>query len=94
MVPVPLTPAARVVMAALPLAGCVLHGAAEVDALDAERGDPGWAGMTSPRGVSDREPQRGLEELGWEPLHQLPADADAMELVRAIAAARTRATRA
>jgi uroporphyrin-III C-methyltransferase/precorrin-2 dehydrogenase/sirohydrochlorin ferrochelatase len=41
-VPLPVTPAARVVMAALPLQGCVVTSAAEVDWLDDERGSPGW----------------------------------------------------
>jgi uroporphyrin-III C-methyltransferase / precorrin-2 dehydrogenase / sirohydrochlorin ferrochelatase len=92
LVPVPLTPAARVVMAALPLTGCVLHGAAEVDAVNAERGDPGWPHGVAAWCVGQRAATRA-QELGWEPLHQIPAGADAIELVRAIAAARTRAPR-
>lgn len=90
MVPVPLTPAARIVMAALPLSGCVMHGAAEVDALDAERGDPGWPHDVAAWCVGQRAATRA-RELGWEPFHQVPAGADATELIRAIVAARTRA---
>jgi len=41
-VPLPVTPAARVVLGALPLTGCVLRSSAEVDALDEERDGPGW----------------------------------------------------
>jgi hypothetical protein len=36
-VPLPITPAARIVMDALPLTGCVFRSADEVDALDDER---------------------------------------------------------
>jgi hypothetical protein len=73
MVPVPLTPAARIVMAALPLSGCVMHGAAEVDALDAERGDPGWPHDVTAWCVGQRAATRP-RELGWEPpTKSLPA---------------------
>jgi len=41
-VPLPVTPAARVVMGALPLSGCLFRSAAEVEALDEERDAPGW----------------------------------------------------
>lgn len=40
--PSPVTPAARVVMGASPLTGCVLRIPAEADALDEEREGPGW----------------------------------------------------
>jgi uroporphyrin-III C-methyltransferase/precorrin-2 dehydrogenase/sirohydrochlorin ferrochelatase len=42
-VPLPVTPAARVVMGALPLTGCIFRNADEVDALDEERDGQGWA---------------------------------------------------
>jgi uroporphyrin-III C-methyltransferase / precorrin-2 dehydrogenase / sirohydrochlorin ferrochelatase len=41
-VPLPVTPAARVVLGALPLTGCILRSPAEADALDEERDGPGW----------------------------------------------------
>ncbi|HJX15014.1 MAG TPA: SAM-dependent methyltransferase, partial [Candidatus Deferrimicrobiaceae bacterium] len=41
-VPLPVTPAARVVLGALPLTGCVLRSPEEADALDEERDGPGW----------------------------------------------------
>jgi uroporphyrin-III C-methyltransferase/precorrin-2 dehydrogenase/sirohydrochlorin ferrochelatase len=92
MVPVPVTPASRIVMAALPLSGCVLHGAAEVDALNAERGDPGWPDDVAAWCVGQRAATRA-HELGWGPLHRIPDGENPTELVRAVAAARTRASR-
>ena len=41
-VPTPVSPAARIVMGAAPLTGCVLRSPAEVDWLDDEREGPGW----------------------------------------------------
>ena len=41
-VPLPLTPASRVVLGAAPISGCVLRTPAEVDALDEERDGVGW----------------------------------------------------
>jgi uroporphyrin-III C-methyltransferase/precorrin-2 dehydrogenase/sirohydrochlorin ferrochelatase len=41
-VTLPVTPAARVVMGARPLTGCILGTPEEVDALDDERDGPGW----------------------------------------------------
>jgi len=41
-VPLPVSPAARVVLGALPLTGCILRSPAEADALDEERDGPGW----------------------------------------------------
>ena len=48
----PLTPATRVVIGADPLTGCVLRSAAEVDALDDERGRPRLGGPARSPGAS------------------------------------------
>ena len=45
-VPLPVTPAARIVLGALPVTGWILRCADEVDALDDERDSPGWTPAT------------------------------------------------
>jgi uroporphyrin-III C-methyltransferase/precorrin-2 dehydrogenase/sirohydrochlorin ferrochelatase len=82
--PSPVTPAARVVMAALPLTGCVVCTAAEVDCFDAERIDLGWEdGITAwCVGVEAIERAR---ELGWPAPVELDAVVSHDELVDSIA---------
>lgn len=84
VLPTPATPAARVVLGALPLTGCVVVTAAEVDWLDAERGGLGWSDEAVAWCVGP-EPSARARECGWPNLRELAADVDEKILVAAIA---------
>ena len=84
VLPMPVTPAARVVMSALPLTGCVVQSRADVDWLDDERNNPGWtpesvAWCIGPE-ASDRARQRG-----WRRVVELEEGLDCEGLVARIA---------
>jgi uroporphyrin-III C-methyltransferase/precorrin-2 dehydrogenase/sirohydrochlorin ferrochelatase len=80
ILPMPVTPAARVVMGALPLTGCVVGTAAEVDWIDAERGGPGWSDEVSAWCVGPEASARA-RECGWPNVRELGVNADENELV-------------
>jgi uroporphyrin-III C-methyltransferase/precorrin-2 dehydrogenase/sirohydrochlorin ferrochelatase len=84
MVPLPVTPAARAVIAALPLSGCVVSSRAEVDWLDDERGNSGWG----PEVVSwcvGREAAERARVNGWQRVCELAERMECVELVASIA---------
>jgi uroporphyrin-III C-methyltransferase/precorrin-2 dehydrogenase/sirohydrochlorin ferrochelatase len=82
--PLPVTPAARVVMAALPLTGCIASTAAEVDWIDGERGGQGWSdGVVS--WCIGPDAARRAKQLGWKNMRELDADSNQSELVASIA---------
>ncbi|MCK5377163.1 MAG: uroporphyrinogen-III C-methyltransferase [Acidobacteria bacterium] len=84
LLPLPVTPAARVVMGALPLTGCVVRSAAEVDWLDEERGGPGWEeGVTA--WCVGREAAERARERGWPQVHEIAAGVDSAEIAAQIA---------
>lgn len=83
-VPFPVTPAARVVMAALPVTGCVVTSAAEVDWIHEERGGLGWIGG-APSWCVGEEAAARARERGWRPVYELGTDMDCDELVAGIA---------
>jgi len=64
-VPLPVTPAARVVMDALPLTGCILRNPEEVDALDEERDGPGFGPDVVAWCLDAVTASRALE-VGWK----------------------------
>jgi uroporphyrin-III C-methyltransferase/precorrin-2 dehydrogenase/sirohydrochlorin ferrochelatase len=69
-VPVPITRAARMVMDALPLTGCVLMNPSDVDAIDEERDSPTW----NPDAVAwccSKEAARRAGELGWRNVEEI-----------------------
>lgn len=66
----PVTPAARVVMAAAPLTGCVLRSPAEVDLLDEERQGPGWE-RNPVAWCLDRDTAVRARKLGWQRVRQV-----------------------
>lgn len=71
-VPIPLTPAARIVIAAAPLTGCVLGSVEDAEELDEERDAPGWdcdftAWCLSPA-VAER-----ARSLGWRRVREVAA---------------------
>jgi uroporphyrin-III C-methyltransferase/precorrin-2 dehydrogenase/sirohydrochlorin ferrochelatase len=84
VLPMPVTPVARVVLGALPLTGCVVVTAAEVDWLDAERGGPGWSDEAVAWCVGPEASARA-RQCGWPNLRELAADVDEKALVAAIA---------
>jgi uroporphyrin-III C-methyltransferase/precorrin-2 dehydrogenase/sirohydrochlorin ferrochelatase len=84
-VPLPVTPAARVVMEALPLTGCVVTSPAEVDWIHEERGGAGWTEATVSWCVGPRTVDRARER-GWLGVRALSEGMDCGELVDSIAA--------
>jgi len=83
VLPMPATPAARIVMGALPLTGCVVGTSAEVDWLDAERGGPGW-GEEFVAWCAGSKAAARARERGWLNVRELGVDADEDELVATI----------
>jgi uroporphyrin-III C-methyltransferase/precorrin-2 dehydrogenase/sirohydrochlorin ferrochelatase len=86
VVPMPMTPAARVVMAALPLTGCVVRDRAEVDWLDDERENPGWEEQVTAWCLGRRTADRARER-GWRSVVELAEGIECDELVARIASA-------
>jgi len=66
----PVTPAARVVIAAAPLTGCVLRSPAEVDLMDEERQGPGWE-RDPVAWCLGRETAERARQLGWQRVRQV-----------------------
>jgi len=87
-VPFPVTPAARVVMAALPVTGCVVTSPAEVDWLHDERGGPGWIEDAPSWCVGDAAAARARQR-GWRRVHELSTGLDCSDLVAEIAESRS-----
>jgi len=81
------TPAARVVMAALPITGCVVTHPAEVDWLDEERSGAGWSSDVRSWCVGERTAARARER-GWQGIHTLDEGMECDRLVAGIAAVR------
>jgi len=74
-VPLPLTPAARIVLGARPLTGCIVRSAAEVECFDEERGASGWdTAWTAWCFGSD--PARRASARGWPRVEVVASVAD------------------
>ena len=71
-VPLPVTPAARVVLGALPLTGCVLRSPEEADALDEERDGPGWDASKVVAWCLRPAAAERARFLGWRNVVHLP----------------------
>ncbi len=84
VLPMPVTPAARVVMSALPLSGCIVRSRAEVDWLDDEMNNPGWT-PTSIAWCLGSEAADRARQRGWVHVVELDPGADCDELVSRIA---------
>jgi hypothetical protein len=82
-VPLPLRPAARAAIGALPLTGCVLSRPAEVELLEDERTGAWWRGepVAFCRGRAVASRARGA---GWPLVEELESDASAARLVERI----------
>lgn len=83
--PLPATRAARLVIGASPLTGCVLSTGDEVDLLEGERSRPGWEGRVvawcRSRGAAER-----ARQLGWRQVEE--SGESVAELVQALAGRR------
>jgi len=86
-VPFPVTPAARVVMAALPVTGCVVTSPAEIDWIHDERGGPGWI-EDAPSWCVGEETAARARQRGWRRVHELSTGLDCSDLVAKIAETR------
>jgi uroporphyrin-III C-methyltransferase/precorrin-2 dehydrogenase/sirohydrochlorin ferrochelatase len=86
-VPLPLTPAARVVLGAVPITGWILRHLDEVDALDEERDSPGWTAETVTWTVGPEVTDRARNRE-WRHVVELPVAGDPAEAVAAIRATR------
>jgi len=84
VLPMPVTPAARVVMSALPLSGCVVRSRAEVDWLDDEMNNPGWT-PTSIAWCLGPEAAARARQRGWVHVVDLEDGIDCDDLVSRIA---------
>ena len=78
--PFPVTPAARVVMAALSVTGCVVTSSAEVDWVHEERGGPGWA-EDAPSWCVGAEAAARARQRGWRQVRELSAGVNCNDLV-------------
>jgi uroporphyrinogen III methyltransferase/synthase len=87
-VPTPVSPAARVVIGASPLTGCVVRSPAEVDALDEEREGSGW-GLGPEAWCVGRMTAERARDLGWPGVHELDEGADPERIAARIGSRRT-----
>jgi uroporphyrin-III C-methyltransferase len=78
--PLPVTPAARVVMGSRPLTGCVLGCARQVDALDAERAGASWPEDMVAWCTSEEAAERA-RALGWPRVELVDADKGSQTLI-------------
>jgi len=86
-VPLPFTPAARVVVDALPVTGCVAWDAGEVDAFDEERSGPSWS-ADAPVWCVGAEAASRAREIGWSVVHELRDSALPEDVVQMVASRR------
>jgi len=86
-VPFPVTPAARIVIATLPLSGCVVTTPADVDWMDDERGGATWAEDCPAWCIGDDTAKRARER-GWRRVRMLGRGTECGELVARISDAR------
>jgi hypothetical protein len=82
-VSLPVTPAARIVMGALPMTGWVLRHPDEVDALDEERDSPGWTPDTIVWTLGQDVTERARDRE-WRHVTDVPAGAGLAEVVAAM----------
>jgi uroporphyrin-III C-methyltransferase/precorrin-2 dehydrogenase/sirohydrochlorin ferrochelatase len=69
-VPNPVTPAARVVMGASALTGCVFRSPADVESLEDEREQPGWDGDMTAWCIG-RDTAERARKLGWARIREI-----------------------
>jgi uroporphyrin-III C-methyltransferase/precorrin-2 dehydrogenase/sirohydrochlorin ferrochelatase len=79
-VPLPVTPAARIVLNALPLTACVLRTTDEVEALDEERDGAGWGPEAVAFCLSEEAAERA-RGLGWSGVESVAVPRGATDLL-------------
>lgn len=84
MLPLPVTPAARIVLGALPLTGCIVRDPAEVDSIDGERRGSGWSDEIVAWCFGSKAAARARER-GWPNVQELAEEADESDLLEALA---------
>jgi uroporphyrinogen III methyltransferase/synthase len=89
-VPSPMTPAARIVIGAAPLTGCVLRTPADVEWFDGERDAEGWEENPVAWCLGPETAARA-RELGWRQVQEVDPGLDAAGLVEWIGKRRRRA---
>jgi hypothetical protein len=82
-IPLPLTPAARAVLGAGELTGCLLRSVAEVDAVDEERGRPEWGEDVTAWCLGEEVALRARTR-GWPRIRALPRKAKPTAIVETI----------
>jgi uroporphyrin-III C-methyltransferase / precorrin-2 dehydrogenase / sirohydrochlorin ferrochelatase len=82
-IPLPVTPASRVVMGALPLTGCVFFNGEEVEALEEEREGLGWDHQMVAWCLSPEAAARARDH-GWRKVEELLAPNSAIDVVNRI----------
>lgn len=90
-VPLPVTPASRVVMGALPITGCVFRSEEEVEALEEERQGLGWDPQVVAWCLNAGTAERAAR-LGWRRIEVLGGTTAAEDPVSAIVAKSTRSS--
>ena len=83
----PVTPSARVVMGALPLTGCVLRSADDVEALDDERLGLGWGREVVAWCLGPAAAERA-RRLGWQRVEELDDEQTGVNFVPVLQRAR------
>jgi uroporphyrin-III C-methyltransferase / precorrin-2 dehydrogenase / sirohydrochlorin ferrochelatase len=86
-VPLPLTPAARIVIGALPLTGWALRSGEEVDALEEDRDSLGFGPQVAAWCLRQDAADRAASQ-GWRRVEQIDVPADAARLILAMQCAR------
>jgi uroporphyrinogen III methyltransferase/synthase len=89
VVPLPVTPAARAVMAAMPLTDCVVRDRSEVDWLDDEGDNPGW-GPDLVAWCLGEDVATRAHARGWREVRRLDLGTDCVRLVTALAGRQSR----
>ena len=84
VLPMPVTPAARVVMSVSPLTGCVVRSRADVDWLDDEINNPGWTSETIAWCLGFEAADRARDR-GWVHVVECSEEMDCDELVERLA---------
>lgn len=69
-IPLPLTHAARIVVDALPITGCLVGSTTEVELLDDERSRPGWGNNITTWCLTEKAHKKALK-LGWQNLIEI-----------------------
>lgn len=85
--PSPITPAARVVMGAAPLTGCVIRSPAELECLEEERGCRGWENGPVAWCLGSETAVRA-RDLGWREVREVNPDQGIGGLVATIGSCR------